>query len=287
MLRFGRLDSDGISGSPPGEGSLPLFHIVVIALVQGISEFLPISASGQMAPFLAGWPGQGPGIGLATDIGALFAAVAYFWRDCARIIIGLGRLIAGRRDSNAGLARSVLFAAPPALAIGCVAPYVLGEGIGSIRLTGWMMIGFALVLYAADRFGSRLRQLDQLSAGQALVIGLAQSLAFLPGTGRAGLAMAAARLQGVERREAVRLSVLLSIPASLAAGLVQAAGALRSATLEPLADLALITGLSALAGFVAIAFLMRWVNGRSLTIFVVYRLLFGAALLYIIYVRGF
>jgi undecaprenyl-diphosphatase len=266
---------------------LPLFHIVVIALVQGITEFLPVSASGEMAPLLAGWPGQGPGIGLATDIGAVFAAVAYFWRDCARITIGFGRLIAGRLDSNARLARSVLLAALPALAIGCVLPYALGDGIGSIRLTAWMMIGFALVLYAADRFGGRLRQLDQLTAGQALVIGIAQSLAFLPGTGRAGIALAAARLQGVERREAVRLSVLLSIPASLAAGLVQGAGAWRSATLEPLADLALIAGLSALAGFLAIAFLMRWVGGRSLTVFVAYRLLFGAVLLYLIYVRGF
>lgn len=268
---------------------MPLLHIVVLALVQGITEFLPISSSGHLilVPGVTGWPDQGLAIDVAAHVGTLLAVLVYFWRDVLAMLAGLGRLTTGRVDEGAKLALNIAVATLPALAIGFAVNRYLGDMLRSVHVVAWTMIGFGIVLYAVDRIGLTARRLGHMTLPQALVIGIAQTLAFVPGTSRSGITIVAARLFGYERAEAARFSFLLSIPAITAAGLLEDYKLVQSGDLGQLHDAALTAALSAFAGIAAIAFMMRWLRSGNFTIFVVYRLLLGAALLYLIYFRGY
>jgi undecaprenyl-diphosphatase len=282
---FGLIGGDAISGSPAREGLVPLFHILVLALVQGITEFLPISSSGHLVlvPILIGWPDQGLAIDVAAHLGTLAAVLVYFWRDVARMVAGLALLAAGRRDPGARLALNLVIATLPALPIGYLVQLYANEAFRSLELLALAMVGFGFVLFAGDRMGYAAGKLDKMGAGQALVIGLAQCFAFLPGTSRSGITMVAARLFGYERTEAARFSFLLSIPAILAAAALEGGKMLRAGRLEQLQDMGLTAGISAVAGFLAISFMMRWLRRAGFGIFVAYRLLFGGILLYFVY----
>jgi undecaprenyl-diphosphatase len=264
---------------------VPLFHIVVLALVQGITEFLPISSSGHLilVPMVIGWPDQGLAVDVAAHVGTLAAVLVYFWRDVLGMLVGLVRLAAGRRDPGARLALNLIIATLPALAAGFLVQRYANDAFRSLEVLAWAMIVFGLVLYAGDRIGYAAGRLEKMGAGQALVIGLAQCLAFIPGTSRSGITMVAARLFGYERTEAARFSFLLSIPAILAAAALEGLEMLRAERLEQLRDMGITAGLSAVAGFLAIAFMMRWLRHAGFGIFIAYRLLFGAVLLYFVY----
>ena len=268
---------------------MPLFHILVLALVQGITEFLPISSSGHLilVPVLAGWPDQGLAVDVAAHVGTLVAVLVYFWRDIGRMLAGLGPLLRGRLDDDgARLVLHILIATVPAVVVGGLIQHFLGDSLRSVPLVAWMMICFAVVLYVADRIGPTLRKVEHMTGGQAFAIGCAQVLAFLPGTSRSGITMVAARLFGYERPQAARFSFLLSIPAIAAAGLLEGYKLATSDTPGVLHDALLTAGIAAIAGLAAIAFMMRWLQGSTFTIFVVYRLILGALLLYLVYGRG-
>jgi undecaprenyl-diphosphatase len=275
---------------------LPLFHILVLALVQGITEFLPISSSGHLilVPALTGWPDQGLSIDVAAHVGTLLAVLVYFWRDVGRMIAGLARLAVpgarsadGRRlDGGARLALHIIVATIPAVIVGGLVQHYLGDVLRSVKVVAWTMIGFAVVLFLADRYGATIRRVEQMTLGQAFLIGCAQTLAFVPGTSRSGITMVAARIMGYERPEAARFSFLLSIPAIAAAGLLESYEIARSGSTDMLHDALLTAGLAAAAGFIAIAFMMRWLKASNFTIFVVYRLLLGAVLLWLVYGQG-
>jgi undecaprenyl-diphosphatase len=268
---------------------VPLLHIVVLALVQGITEFLPISSSGHLiiVPGVTGWPDQGLAIDVAAHVGTLLAVLVYFWRDVLAMLGGLLRLLRGRVDDGAKLALNIAVATMPALAIGFLVQHFLGDRLRSIHIVAWTMIIFAIVLYLADRIGLTVSRLEHMKWGQALVIGVAQTLAFVPGTSRSGITIVAARLFGYERAEAARFSFLLSIPAILAAAMLEGHEIFKSGDDAQLHDAALTAGISAVAGLAAIAFMMAWLKRANFTIFVIYRLLLGAALLYLIYFRGY
>jgi undecaprenyl-diphosphatase len=202
------------------------------------------------------------------------------------MLAGLWRMFRGRFDDGAKLALNIAVATLPALAIGFAVQHFLGDRLRSIHVVAWTMIGFGVVLYAADRIGLTVRRVEHMSMGQALIVGIAQTLAFVPGTSRSGITIVAARLFGYERAEAARFSFLLSIPAIAAAGLLEGYKVIQAGDMVQLHDAALTAGLSALAGFAAIAFMMAWLRSANFTIFVAYRLLLGAALLYLIYFRG-
>ncbi|MFO1058359.1 MAG: undecaprenyl-diphosphate phosphatase [Dongiaceae bacterium] len=264
---------------------MPLTHIIVIALVQGLTEFLPVSSSGHLilVPILLGWPDQGLAIDVASHVGTLAAVLAYFWRDVARMLAGLGSLARGRLDSGGRLVGLLLAATVPALVVGFLVEHFVGTALRHVEVVAWTMLVFAVVLYVADRVGGIGRRLETMKLGQAILIGLAQVLAFVPGTSRSGITMVAGRLLGFERTEAARFSFLLSIPAIVAAGLWEGRKLLHDA--EPgLLGAALLTALfSAVAGFLAIALLMAWLRRFGFVPFVIYRLIFGALLLYLVY----
>jgi len=256
-------------------------QIVVLAIVQGLTEFLPISSSGHLilVPELTGWPDQGLAIDVASHIGTLVAVLVYFWRDIARMLAGLGPLLAGRVDEGGRLVLHLLAATVPALIVGYLIERFAGGALRSMEVVAYTMIGFAVVLYLADRYGPTLKAMEEMRLGHALAIGCAQVIAFIPGTSRSGITMVAARLLGYRRTEAARFSFLLSVPAIAAAGLYEGAKLFEVGNAD-LIHAALWTALfSALAGLLAIAVLMRWLRRSTFLPFVIYRLLLGGTLL--------
>lgn len=262
-------------------------QILVLAIVQGLTEFLPISSSGHLilVPKLTGWPDQGLAIDVATHVGTLFAVLVYFWRDVGRMAVGLGKLAVGRLDGGGRLALYLLIGTMPALIVGVAVEDRL-TALRSIEVVAWAMLGYAVVLYVIDRSSLTVLRLEHVTWGQALFVGIAQCLAFIPGTSRSGVTMVAARLMGYERAEAARFSFLLSIPAISAAGLWEGYGLVQEGNAETIRSAILAAGLSAVAGFVAIAVLMTWLRRATFTPFVLYRLALGSALLYLVYVEG-
>jgi len=264
---------------------LSFLQIVVLAVVQGLTEFLPVSSSAHLilVPKLTGWPDQGLAIDVATHIGTLFAVLIYFWRDIGRIAYGFLQLLRGKRDRWGVLAVYLLVGTIPALIAGFLVEHYVGAGFRNMELIAWTMTGFAIVLYVSDKIGLTVRRLEHLTMGHAIIIGLAQAVAFIPGVSRSGITMVAGRLLGFERAEAARFSFLLSIPAIAAAGLWEGRKVLLYGSAEMLHDALWTCGLSALAGFLAIAFLMSWLKRSTFTPFVIYRLLLGGFLFYLVY----
>lgn len=267
---------------------MSLLQIVVLAIVQGLTEFLPVSSSGHLilVPIVTGWPDQGLAIDVATHVGTLLAVVIYFWRDVWRMVAGFGKLFAGRLDSGGRLALYLLVATIPALAAGYVVDTYFADRLRIMEVVAWAMVGYAVVLFFVDRAALTIRRLEHVTWGQALFVGFAQCLAFIPGTSRSGVTMVAARLLGYERAEAARFSLLLSIPAISAAGLYKGYEVVKEGDAEMIHSAVLAAGFSAIAGFVAIAVLMAWLRRATFKPFVVYRLLLGGLLLYLVYAKG-
>ncbi|MBM3584871.1 MAG: undecaprenyl-diphosphate phosphatase [Alphaproteobacteria bacterium] len=265
---------------------MSLLHILVLAVVQGITEFLPISSSGHLVllPALTGWPDQGLMVDVAAHFGSLLATLVYFWRDIARLVVGFVRLVAvDRGDRDGRLALYIGIATVPAVAFGLVIKEIAPGGIRSVELIAWNAIGFGILLYLADRFGATLRAMRDLGLGGAFFIGCAQALALIPGTSRSGITMTAARFLGLGRFEAARFSFLLSVPAVAGASLLEGLELMEFDDMALAGDAALSAALTFVAALAAIAWLMRWLRSSSFTPFVIYRLILGTGLLVWVY----
>ncbi len=264
---------------------MSVLHIVVLALVQGLTEFLPISSSGHLilVSALTGWPDQGPIIDVAVHVGTLGAVIVYFWRDLWAMVLGLLRLAKGRADPGARLAGFLVVATVPVVIAGYAVNYYAAEGLRSITVIAWATLVFGIVLYMADRTGMTVRHIEHLGPGDAVIIGCAQALALIPGTSRSGITMSAARLLGMERSEAARFSMLLSIPAILGAGTLKGLDLYRSGDAELTAAAVLAAGLAFAIALPAIFALMAWLRRATFTPFVVYRVFLGGVLLAVAY----
>lgn len=258
-------------------------QIAVLALVQGITEFLPISSSAHLVlvPVLTGWPDQGLLIDIAVHVGSLGAVLVYFRGDVGRMLAGSVRGIVARDPGEPGFRLLLLIglATVPVLAAGVALKAVTGDGIRSAVVIGWASLGFGILLYLVDRHAPRERDLGEIGVRDALLIGLAQALALIPGTSRAGITITAARALGYRRDESARFSMLMAIPTILAAGALLALDLVELGTAGSGRDVILATVLSFAAAFAAILFLMRWLQRASFAPFVVYRCVLGALLL--------
>lgn len=266
--------------------AVSLLQLTVLALVQGITEFLPISSSGHLivASGLAGWPDQGLVIDIAVHVGTLGAVMLYCWRDLVAMAGGVFRLVTrGRRSREAALAGYVVLATLPLVAAGYFLKDLVSGPLRSAEVIAWATIGFGVLLYVVDRSCLRIRTVANMTVNSAVMIGLAQILALIPGTSRSGITMTAGRLLGFERVDAARFSLLLSIPAILGAGTLAGRDLAASGDLALTHDALIAAGLAFVAALVAIVLMMRWLARASFTPFVVYRLLFGGYLLYWVY----
>ncbi len=262
---------------------MTLLQLAVLSLVQGITEFLPVSSSGHLilTSRVLGWPDQGLEIDIAVHAGTLLAVVVYFLRDIARIVAGLTETGSA---STRPLAAMLIVATLPVGAAGFALHEMGQDTVRDVSIVAWTTLGFGLLLLVSDRFGMTLRRMEHMTWAPAVAIGLAQALALIPGTSRSGVTMTAARFMGFEREAAARFSLLLSIPVILAATVLAGLDVYRSG--EPaMTRAALIAAAMAfVSAIVAIWLMMAWLRRATFTPFVVYRVALGLALLAWVYV---
>lgn len=266
---------------------MPLYYLLLVAVIQGITEFLPVSSSGHLIllPNLTGMTDQGQAIDVAVHVGTLAAVVIYFWRDVAVGLGGLPRLLRGRVDTpGAKLALLLITSTIPVIVAGLILKVTgLSDAMRSVAVIGWTMLVFGIVLYWADQKGSVEKTAEDWTMGDAIKMGLWQVLALIPGTSRSGITITGARMMGYARTDAARLSMLMSIPTIVASGLllgVEVAG-------EADAGLARDAGIAALFAFgaalLALVLMMRLLRSVSFTPYVIYRVVLGVVLIWIAY----
>ncbi|RMF16047.1 MAG: undecaprenyl-diphosphate phosphatase, partial [Alphaproteobacteria bacterium] len=269
---------------------MPFAHLILLALVQGVTEFLPISSSAHLVlvPLLTGWRDQGVLIDVAMHVGTLAAVLIYFHRDTRGLFLALlaslgvrpaGRRLGDQQTAYRRLFWALVLATIPVVMVGLAFKLTgLIDMLRRVEVIATTSIVFGLVLWWADRRGATARGFDDIKLKAALLIGLAQVLALIPGTSRSGITMTAARALGFNRPSAARFSMLLAIPTILAAGGLEMLELLQLGTDAPWSDALLAAGLSFLFALAAIGGLMRWLRHADFTIFVVYRVLLGAGL---------
>lgn len=265
--------------------------LCVLALVQGITEFLPISSSGHLilVPLLTGWQDQGVLLDVAVHVGTLGAVVLYWWRDVGRLFAGVFGLVRRPMDRpQPGGDRHLLIClivgtVPVVLAGGLMAVMDATDALRSAAVIGWTSIIFGILLYWADKSRPQSRGLADITLGGAFVIGLFQILALVPGTSRSGVTVTAARLLGMSRTDAARFSMLLSIPTIFAAGALAGLSILEAENAGLEWDAAAGAAMAFVAALAAIALMMKWLQHASFTPFVIYRVLLGIGLLAWVY----
>ncbi|WP_417724508.1 undecaprenyl-diphosphate phosphatase [Salipiger sp.] len=262
---------------------MPLTQLMILALIQGITEFLPISSSGHLIllPNLAGMQDQGQVIDIAVHIGTLAAVVLYFWSDVKEAAIGTLRLLRGRIDTpGAFLALCLLVATLPVIIVGLAMKLTgVDEMLRSVAVIGWTMLIFGIVLWWADQKGPEIRNESDWGVRDALILGLWQAVALIPGTSRSGITITGARALGYNRHDAAKLSMLMSIPTIAASGILLGAEVISTADAAAAKDGAIAAAMSFVAALVALTLMMRLLRSVSFTPYVIYRVILGIALL--------
>lgn len=261
-------------------------HLTLLALIQGLTEFLPISSSAHLIlpAQILGWKDQGPLIDVMAHFGSLFAVIAYFRKDVGSIIFGFFDLLKRRLNTKSMLALNLIIATPPALIFALILrSNGLDEAIRSPLIIAITTIVFGVLLWLSDIWGKQTRVTEDLTWKGAFGLGLAQAVALIPGTSRSGITMTAARAMGFTREEAARFSMLMSLPI-IGVGGLYAVYTLVGADEAELAGASLGDGiwvalLSFIAAFSCITLFMKWISRIGMLPFMLYRLALGGALL--------
>jgi undecaprenyl-diphosphatase len=268
-----------------------VFQAALIGLIQGLTEFIPVSSSAhlELTPWILGWDDTGLIGSLSFDVflhlGTLLALLFHVGREWLRLLGAMWRSLVERRigdDPDRRLGWLLALATLPAALLGFALEDAIAEAfhgdedLSRLAIAGFLVIG-AVVLYLADRLGARQRDLDHVGAGRALTIGLSQAAALMPGISRSGATMATGLAFGLTRETAARFSFLLATPITLGAGLYGSRN-LVTASHTSIEWLAIGVGFAAAAisGAFAIGFLLRWLRTRSLAVFCVERVLLAA-----------
>jgi len=266
---------------------MSFLHLLILALIQGITEFLPISSSAHLIlfPQLTGYADQGLAIDVAVHVGTLGAVMLYFRKDVALVLRGLPDAFRFRLDSpGARMAFLLMVATIPVMALGVVLKVTgLIDAMRSMAVIGWMMLIFGLVLYVVDKRAPETRRAEGWTLRDAIVIGLWQAIALIPGTSRSGATITGARLMGFERHDAARLAMLMSIPTILASGGVTALDLIGSMDGQAALNGLIAAALAFAAALGALTLMMRLLNAVSFTPYVIYRVVLGVVLLALAY----
>ncbi|SEK80729.1 undecaprenyl-diphosphatase [Roseovarius azorensis] len=266
---------------------MALFHIFLVAIVQGITEFLPISSSGHLIllPHVAGFQDQGQLIDVAVHVGTLLAVLIYFWGDMRSAIMGLPRLMTGRADTpGSRLALLLLVASIPAVAFGLLLKLTgLDVSLRSMTVIGWTTLIFGALLYWADQVGENSKSSTDWNMTDAMVIGVWQAIALIPGTSRSGITITGARFLGYAREDAARVSMLMSVPTIIASAVFLGGEAALEANLALLRDGAIAAVFAFISALLTLSVMMRLLRRVSFTPYVIYRMILGVTLLAIAY----
>jgi undecaprenyl-diphosphatase len=263
---------------------MTILQILVLAIVQGLTEFLPISSSAHLilTPAVADWPDQGLGFDLAVHVGTLIAVVTYFRSDISALFLGWCQSLKGRHSSDSRLAWYVILATVPTGVVGLMFMDRIEEWGRSVAVIATTTIVFGLLLGLADRCAGKLG-LSSLRWGGALTVGLAQALALIPGTSRSGITISAGLFLGLDRKAASRFSFLMAIPITALAAGAKLVDMVQEAAPVEWTALAIGTLLSAITAFLAIHYFLKWLDRFGLWPYVWYRLALGGVLLVLLY----
>lgn len=254
--------------------------IVLIALIQGVGSVLPLSAKGHFALFtgLTADPQAFAVVSVAVHLGVALGLMAWLWRDCLSLLVGMGKLVKGKSDPGGRLLLLLMVASLPS---GLLAGWLLNTVAlpqGQL-LAASCLLGFGLLMAVADRLGVTVSRVEHLGYGTVAVLGLLQLLALLPGVSRMGVTVTATRLLGLERREAARLSMLMAVPMLLGYGLFQLWHLTRAISLVMSADLALAAGLAALVAWAMAGLLLAWLRRHTFLPFALWRIMLGVGVI--------
>ena len=254
-------------------------QIIVLAIVQGLTEFLPISSSGHLVlvPYLVAWTDQGLAFDVAVHFGSLLAVVVFFRDDIAGLLRGGVKLLGGdTRSPQAYMALAIALGTIPAAAAGLLFASWIETNLRDPSVIVYTLAGYGVLMAVADRYARRDRGMTEVRIRDALVIGIAQALALVPGTSRSGVTITAGRLLGFERQDAARFSFLLSAPVILLATVYKGGELVFSDASVAWGELALGALVSAVVAYLSIEFFMRFVTRIGLAPFAIYRLALAA-----------
>ncbi|MQA74262.1 MAG: undecaprenyl-diphosphatase UppP [Solirubrobacterales bacterium] len=271
---------------------MSILEAILLGIVQGLTEFLPISSSGHLIlvpwaqdySFLRENPNFNKTFDVALHLGTLIGVVYYFRRELWAIILGFFRTVRARaiEDTDGRLAWVLIIGTIPAVIVGGLGEGWIDDHLGEPWMIGIQLIAFGLLLGAADRLPQRKR-VEGVTLREGLVIGVAQALSLAPGTSRSGITITAGRFLGLTRDAAARISFLLLVPATAGAVLLKGYQAIGDGLPDGVAG-PMVAGVitSAVSGYLAIFWLLRFVRTRSYDVFVVYRVIVGVAVLAVI-----
>ena len=252
---------------------------IVLGLVQGLTEFLPISSSGHLrvVPAFLGWDDPGAAFTAVIQLGTMAAVLVYFRRDLWRIAVAWVRELRtpwARRSSESKLGWFIVLGTIPISIFGVAFSDQIETGARDLYLIGSALILFSFVMLAAERAGSRQRELDDMNARDGAFIGFAQALALIPGVSRSGATISAGLFRNFDRAAAARYSFLLSVPAVVLSGLFELRH-IGDGDAAPIGATVVATIVSFASGYAAIAWLLRYLRTHTLNVFVAYRIPLG------------
>lgn len=273
-----------------------LFEAVILGIAQGLTEFLPISSTAHLRiiPALAGWNDPGAAFTAIVQIGTLAAVLIYFYRDIALILGEVVRGIAKGKPlgtTEAKMGWMIAAGTVPIVLFGLLFKTQIETSLRSLYSISAALIGLALLLSIAEKKvknrlhrGLAMKQMEEIGWKEALLVGLAQSIALIPGSSRSGVTITGGLFLNLSREAAARFSFLLSLPSVLAAGLFQLYKTRKELLASPDDTLAILvaTAVSGLVGYASIAFLLNYLKNHTTTIFILYRLALGVAILLLV-----
>lgn len=260
---------------------MALWFAALLGLIQGLTEFLPISSSAHLriAPALFGQPDPGPAYTAVIQLGTLAAVIAYYAKDLVNLT---GAMFRDPMGPEGRLPLLIAAGTIPIVIAGLALKKHIEGDLRSLYVTASVLIAFSVVMLLVDRYAAGRdthKPFGSITLADAIMIGLAQTLALVPGVSRSGATICMALLVGLTRSDAARFSFLLSIPAIAGAGVFELRDALKVLGRDAIPALAVGTGVAAVTGYAAIAWLIKWLGSHDLIVFVVYRVLAGLALL--------
>jgi undecaprenyl-diphosphatase len=266
---------------------MPILHLLILAIIQGITEFLPVSSSAHLIllPQLTGVQDQGQLIDISVHMGTLGAVIIFFWTDSKSAFTGLAHLATGRfKTEQARVATLLIVATIPAVIFGLFLKLTgLSDQMRNITVIGWTMLIFGIILYVADQKGAETKQQSDWSMADAIKLGLWQAVSLIPGTSRSGAAITGARWLGYSRAEGTKIAMLMSIPIIIASAILLGGEAIAMADSEGLKQGAIAAAFAFVMALFALTLMMRLLRSVSFTPYVIYRVILGLVLLAIAY----
>ena len=259
-------------------------QVIVLAIVQGLTEFLPISSSGHLVlvPAFLGWADQGLAFDVAVHFGSLIAVLVFFRKDVHGLLRGGVQVLgANVKTIESRMALGIGLGTIPAAIAGLLFADWIAANLRSPTVIVYTLSGYAILMVLADRYGRKSREIASVQIKDAVLVGLAQALALVPGTSRSGITISAAMALGFERQDAARFSFLLAVPVILLATLYSLYGLLTSNIAVAWGQLAIGVLVSAIVAYLSIEFFMRFVSRIGLLPFAIYRLILAAVILYV------